>query len=269
MSGATATPKAASEPGGRFRRLIDLARRDEGKVVGWLEDDVHHFGVTLIHDQEKVVDVAAATVRFPYTTCGSAIVPFRSIIGTPLTPRATDMGRVVEMQVQCTHLYDLAALLIGFAASGDAHKRFEAIIEDRPFIGINAARRRIMGPGEARLLLDDVEVLHWELDGQTVTGPGVWTDLPLMNGFRQRTEQLDVALAEQAFVLRRAVMVSNGRTAVRYPLPRDRGWPGVCHTFQPHVREYAERIDGLRMNFEESSAPMLAHVDKTPSAASD
>ncbi len=249
---------------GRFRRLIDLARRDDQTVVGWLEDDVHHFGITLRHDDRHVSDVAVAAVRFPYTTCGGAGIPFGKIVGTPLFERVSEFGRSVDMRLQCTHLFDLAALLIGFAAKRRAHQRYEAIVEDRSFVGLTAGGRRIMGKGQAWLREDGVDRLRWEIDGQTVTGPAPWTGWPLMEGFRQRSELLDVEAARLGFVLRRAVMVSNGRTAARYPLPRDRNWSGVCHTFQPHVREYAERIEGLRKDYSRSSEPMLAHVHMTP-----
>ena len=259
------TPRDGEASGGRFRRLIDLARRDERTVVGWLEDEVHHFGVTIIHDETQVVDVAVATVRFPYTTCGAAGAPFRKVIGAPLTERATDIGQVVDMRIQCTHLYDLAALLVAFAASGRRRRRYEAVVDDRPFVGLNPVGRRVMGEGKARLQQDGVDVLCWQIDGQTVTGPGEWAGWPLMDGFRRRSEMLEIERAEQAFVMRRAIMVANGRTAARYPLPRDRGWPGVCHTFQPHVREYAERIEGMRKNYAASSDGMLAHVRETPS----
>jgi hypothetical protein len=233
-------------------------------MVGWLEDDVHHFGVTIEHNGSEVTNVAAVGVRFPYTTCGAASFPFRKLISTPLFERATDLGRFVDMRLQCTHLYDLAALLMAFATTELLHRRYEAIVDDRPFVGLNPGGRRLMGQGGARLLLDGLECLSWEIDGQVVTGPGDWSGWPLMDGFRGRSESLDIATAEKAFILRRAVMVANGRTAARYPLPRDRGWPGVCHTFQPHVRDYAERIEGMRKNYEDSSENMLAHVLRTP-----
>jgi hypothetical protein len=268
MAGLTNHPPEADRNGsarGLFRRLIDLARRDERTVVGWLEDDVHHFGITIRHDDHEVRDVAVAAVRFPYTTCGGAGIPFSKIIGTSLLERVSDFGKSVDMRLQCTHLFDLAALLVGFAAKPGRHERYEAIVEDRSFVGFTPGGRRIMGKGQAWLCRNGAECLRWEIDGQAVTGPGPWAGWPLMEGFRQRSELLDVESAKLGFVLRRAVMVSNGRTAARYPLPRERGWSSVCHTFQPHVREFAERIEGLRKDYAHSNEDMLAHVDLTPS----
>lgn len=264
MKPAVAEP-TASEPG-CFRRLIDLSRRDEQTVVGWMEDEVHHFGVTLIHDGERVVDAAMAAVRFPYTTCGGSGLPFRKLIGVPLQTRSTDIGRHIDMRLQCTHLYDLAALLVAFASSRRAHRRFEATVSDRAFLGLNASGRRVMGPGSARLCADGVESLAWGIDGETISAPAAWAGCSLMEGFRARCEALPPEQADQAFILRRAISVANGRTAKRYALPRDRGWPAVCHTFQPHVRDYAERIEGLRRNFAQSSEGMLAFVNQTPAS---
>lgn len=38
--------------GGRLRRLFDLRQADERTVVGWIEGDFHHFGITLTHEGE-------------------------------------------------------------------------------------------------------------------------------------------------------------------------------------------------------------------------
>ena len=264
MNPVVAEPAAL--PLGCFRRLIDLSSRDEQTVVGWVEDEVHHFGVTLVHNGERVIDAAMAAVRFPYTTCGGSGLPFRRLIGTPLQARSTDIGRYVDMRLQCTHLYDLAALLVSLATSKQAHRRFEATVSDRAFLGLSPTGRRVMGPGRAQLCADGVESLAWEIDGDTIAAPAAWAGCSLMEGFRARCEAFPPEQADQAFILRRAISVANGRTAKRYALPRDRGWPAVCHTFQPHVRDYAERIEGLRRNFAQSNEGMLAFVDQTPAS---
>ena len=40
-----------------MRRLIDLRREPDGAGVGWLEDDFHHFGVTIEHADGIMTDV--------------------------------------------------------------------------------------------------------------------------------------------------------------------------------------------------------------------
>ena len=42
--------------GGRLRRRIDLRREGDGAAVGWLEDDFHHFGVTIEHRDGVMTD---------------------------------------------------------------------------------------------------------------------------------------------------------------------------------------------------------------------
>jgi len=69
------------EYSGCFRRLIDLKAWDERTVVGWLEDDHHHFGITLIHDRAVVTDVRTAALRHPWVTCPSAGEPLRVLVG--------------------------------------------------------------------------------------------------------------------------------------------------------------------------------------------
>jgi hypothetical protein len=75
---------------GIFRRQIDLRAWDGHTVVGWLEDEFHHFGVTLIHDGGHIRDVRVATPRHPWSTCAGAGVPLRALIGQPLTGRCAD-----------------------------------------------------------------------------------------------------------------------------------------------------------------------------------
>ncbi len=249
--------------GGRLRRLIDLTRRDERTVVGWLEDDFHHFGVTIVHDASHVVNVAMAAPRRPYTTCAGAGLPLRALIGAPLLARASDIGRWIDMRLQCTHVFDLAGLTLAHAWAGRAHRRYEATVEDRENLGSDPVEGRRLGPGKAELLLNGARVLAWDLDGQVITGPAEWAGQSLTTGFRERTEAIEIGPAEHATVLRRAVMVAGGRTALP-PLPRDRSRPAVCHTYQPGQREIAERMANSRRNWETSSEGMLSQVEETP-----
>lgn len=252
--------------GGRLRRLIDLRTEPDGAAVGWLEDDFHHFGVTIEHTDGIITDVRATASRAPFTTCPAAASGLKGMIGHKLAPRSTEVGRMVPMRQQCTHMFDLAGLVMAQLASGRRHRRYEAIVEDREIVGWEQGHRRLLGPGTARLLCDGREVLFWEIDRRAITGPGEWAGQPLVEGFRERTEAMDVEAAEHATVLRRAVMVASGRSLDPdlYPTARDRGQSGVCYTFLEENRDSGKRVFGNTLNYEASDAGMLARLAERP-----
>lgn len=252
--------------GGCARRVIDLRRHDAHTVVGWLEDDFHHFGITAVHRDNVIVDVRTAAPRYPYSTCPAAGGPLRALIGEPLIQRASDIGRLIPMRLQCTHLFDLAGLVLAHCAAGRHHRRYEAIVSDRPIIAWEEHYRRLLGPGHARLACDGREVLAWDIDRRMITGPGLWAGQSLTEGFRERTEAMPPEPAEHACVLRRAILISSGRTLDldRFPTAASRGLTGLCYTFQQVRRHEAQRIMGSARNFEHSAAGMLAFVNGQP-----
>jgi hypothetical protein len=252
--------------GGCARRLIDLRREDEHTAIGWLEDDFHHFGITLHHDGGIITDVRAAAPRFPYSTCPAAGLALRGMIGHPLAARSTDVGLMIPMRQQCTHMFDLAGLTMAHAAAGREHRRYEAVITDREIIAWEAGLRRVLGPGVATLRRDGEVVLEWQIERRGITGPADWAGQSLTAGFRERTEAMPVEEAEHAAVLRRAIMISSGRSLDPdlYPTARDRGQSGVCHTFLEENRDQAKRMVGSTLNYERSSEGMLGHLSEKP-----
>ena len=252
--------------GGRLRRLIDLRREPDGAVVGWLEDDFHHFGVTIEHRDGVMTDIRAVAARAPFTTCPAAGLELRGMIGHHLEMRSTEIGRMVSMRQQCTHMFDLAGLAMAHAAAGRDHRRYEALVEDREIVAWEKGLRRLLGAGTARLLRDGEEVLRWEVDRRMITGPGAWAGQPLVEGFRERTEAMGIEDAEAATVLRRAVMVAAGRTLDPdlYTTARDRGQSGVCYTFLEENRDSGLRNIGSTLNYEASGEAMLARLKERP-----
>lgn len=252
--------------GGCLRRLIDLRREPDGAAVGWLEDDFHHFGVTIENDGETITAVHVASERYPFTTCPMAGPNLQGLVGQRLSPRGTDIGAMIGMREQCTHMFDLAGLAVAHAASGRAHRRYEAVIPDREIVAWEAGKRRLLGEGEAWLRRDGREVLRWQIDHRMIIGPAEWAGQPLVQGFRGRTEQMDIEGAEAASVLRRAVMVAAGRSLDPdlYPTARDRGQSGVCFTFLEENRDAGKRTFGSTLNYENGSGGMLAKLAERP-----
>lgn len=252
--------------GGCFRRLIDLRREVDGAVVGWLEDDFHHFGVTVEHDGTYVTDIGVISARAPFTTCPAAAANLRGMIGKPLSARCTAIGAMVPMREQCTHMFDLAGLAMAHAALQRGHRQYEAIIPDREIFAWEAGHRRLLGPGTAWLLRDNKEVLRWEIDKREITGPADWAGQSLTEGFRARSEAMPVEEAEAATVLRRAIAIAAGRTLDPDTIPdaRGRGQSGVCYTFLEEIRDSALRNYGSTLNYERGREGMLSRLQERP-----
>jgi len=248
-------------PNGAFRRRIDLYRRGKGRVIGWVEDDFHHFGVCLDYEEGLVSGLQVAAERVPWATCPGAAVPLQLLVGQRLVARSSDVGRLIDMRLQCTHLFDLAGLLLAHAFHGRGRRSYEAVIADRAWEREGDGFR--FGPGRAVVWRDEREAMVWDMDGTDIVGPAPYTGHSIQRGFREWTEGMDVETAEAATVLRRAVFVSGGR-----PRDLDRrasadtiGFDGVCHSYQPGVREQAFRIAGATRRFE-SAADMLGPQDR-------
>ena len=74
MSRSETAPKPAHEtaptvrqgdPALPYRRRIRLLRLDPTTVWGGLEDDFHHFEITLDHDGERVTEISMDALRWP------------------------------------------------------------------------------------------------------------------------------------------------------------------------------------------------------------
>ena len=251
---------------GHAHRAIDIRATSDEEVVAWLEDDFHHFGVTLSHDGEVVTGVSMIARRYPYSTCPSAVEPIRDLIGAPLVKRASDVGRWINMRMQCTHIFDLAGLALAHAAARRMHRRYQTIVDDRHIVEVLASGRRTLGSGRAVLLQDGVEVLVWDIDRHEITAPDEWIGQSLNKGFRGKTETLDIEPAEHANILRRAIMIAGGRSADRDTslLPRENIKYAVCHTYQPSQRPNAEWISSSVRDWSGEQDELLKNIEVSP-----
>jgi hypothetical protein len=247
---------------GQGHRAIDIRTVSESQVTAWLEDDFHHFGVTIFHDGGCVTDVDVVTPRHPYTTCASAGQSFRALVGAPLVERASDVGRWLNMREQCTHVFDLAGLAMAHVAAGRKHRRYQTTIDDRAVVAVHTSGQRTLGSGRAALLQDGVEVMIWDLDRYEITSPGTWAGQSLKQGFRAKTETLALDPAEHATVLRRSIMVAGGRSADRDTvlLPRENTKPAVCHTYQPAQRPQAAFITDSVRDWSNAQDQLLKNI---------
>jgi hypothetical protein len=225
-----------------YRRRIRLVGSD-GRVVGDLEDDFHHFRVTIDHDGERVTAIAGEGVRFPWSTCPLAAEALQPITGMTLSPRSTAVGKVTAARDNCTHMFDLAGLAVAHAARGATTRQYDVFVPDG-----------VPPDGTATVARDGEPVLAWDVDMSQVLGPAPFAGVPLRAGFLAWAEaNLDAETAEAAIVLRRALHIAHGRirdldgheTAVElFPM-----MSGSCYTFTPGRADVAVRMKKSTRDF--------------------
>jgi hypothetical protein len=252
-------------PGGALRRLISLRGEPDGAAVGWIEDDFHHFGVTIVHDGQRVTDVSAASPRAPWSSCPGAALPLRALIGKPLIARASDIGQLIDMRVQCTHMFDLAGLALAHAYHGRERRSYEAVVPDRRLLS-RTGRSFRYEQGRCTLLRDDEIAMEWDVVEPEIVGPPRYAGHSLNRGFRAWTESLPEDEAEQAFVLRRAIMVAAGRTMDLdyFETAEGMSMDGACYTYSLPDAAKVRRNKGSSRNYEGGSEGMLAHRAERP-----
>jgi len=239
-----------------YRRRIVVSTVAPGVVVADLEDDFHHFVVTLHHDGERVVSVDCDSRRWPWSTCPGASESLRALAGMPLSQRFTAAGKWTDPKHNCTHQFDAACHAITHAAWGRDRRQYDAEVPLRD--GDGWTRVRLWVDGSARL--------SWALSWSGIVDPAPPFDAaPWKGGFmRWADATLEPDDAECAIVLRRCTDIGMGRAMDLDAVPRAGELPsmmaGVCHTMQPGVIEHAVRHVGSIRDF--AAAPdRFGHAD--------
>ena len=267
-------PRASERPwgDGTYRRRI-LVRRAGARAWGELEDDFHHFRVELRHDGSLVTDVVGSGLRSPWTTCLDAGVPLRDLVGTPLTTGPLALSHLDARQ-NCTHMFDLAGLIVTHAARGvDGDRVYDIAVDDPavddPAVDDPAVDGPEGGTGSraARLWRDGEPVLDWRLRDRTVLSPAEWVDVPLWQRFIPwAADHLDDDLGEAAVALRRACDIAHGRQGDLDLFDRaaalPHGMDGICHSMQPSTAPVALRNVGSGRDFTDHAELLLADFDR-------
>jgi hypothetical protein len=243
------------------RRAIDLQSHGDS-VVAWLEDDFHHFGVEMRHDGTQVVAVEGHALRFPRDTCPGAVGILQAVVGMPLNVRSTALGQYTNMRMHCTHMYDLLGLAIAHATSGRAHRRYDAMVPDREPLDSAPDDSPLGGKTRPELFCDGELLMHWQVEGNDITGPARYAGISMGRGFRKWTETLPVDEAEGAHVLRRATLIALGRLIDLQSLPPEgvKGTEGVCHSFQPEVARRSTQTIASSRDYSNNPAGMLRDI---------
>jgi len=248
----TGVPLADPTRGGVYRRRIRMATVEPGGVVAELEDDYHHFRCHLRHDGTVVTACEGEAVRYPWATCPGAMTLVGQLVGMPLSPRSTTVGEHADVGDQCTHLFDLAGLAVAHAWSGRPERRYAIDVPERDG---TTTRPTLARDGEP--------LLAWTVEGDVVTAPEPFAGHSLRRGFMAWADrELDPDTAEAAIVLRRATMISWGRTVnlddVRVAADLGAAFQGRCHTFsEAHLHE-ATRIAGSTLDFTDAADRLLS-----------
>lgn len=233
-----------------FRRRIQISSVVDGlqgEARAVLEDDFHHFRVSVSHQGNIVTEVTGSAIRNPYITCPSASAQLASLISMPLNSVANSVTRVTDASLQCTHMLDLAGLAIAAAARGIRHRRYDIEVP-----------RRVAGLTLGTLHRDDVKLLEWAIEDSLILSPPPYAGINLREGMaRWALTTLDEDEAEAALVLRRCMVISRGRER-NLDLQLNALSTGNCFAQQPERAEKSLRIVGSTLDFSEYADALCA-----------
>ncbi|MGZ4690182.1 MAG: DUF2889 domain-containing protein [Acidimicrobiia bacterium] len=245
------------DPTTPYRRRIRLLRLDAGSVWGGLEDDFHHFEVTLHHDGGHVTALEMEALRWPWATCPDAGRSLQALVGMALSDRCTAVASVTDPRMNCTHQFDLAGLCVSHAVRGTESRQYD--IELPPPHD---------GTVTTRLWRDGELTLEWQLAvGSTRTrelvSPPPFTEAPWRGGFMKWADAtLPPEEAEAAIVLRRSCDIGMGRgmdlEAIPVSLDLAGIMTGICYSMQPDVMPVAFRNKGSIRDFGTHPDALLA-----------
>jgi hypothetical protein len=229
-----------------YRRRIRVTTVAPGVVESDLQDDFHHFVITLRHDGDRIVAVDADSRRWPWSTCPGAAEPLRRLAGMPLEQRFTAAGGWTDPKHNCTHQFDAACHAITHAAHGRERRVYDLEIP---------LREPPTGASRCRLWVDGTADLAWNIDWNGLVDPRPpFAAAPWRGGFmRWADEHLEPDAAERAITLRRACDIGLGRGMDLDAIPVADQLPesmaGICHTMQPGVVNVAFRHVGSIRDF--------------------
>lgn len=235
-----------------YRRVLLLRAVDPHTVVGDLEDDFHHFRVTLAHADGVVTSVQGEALRFPWTTCPDAAVPLHELEGMALTDRMTAAAAHSDPRMNCTHMFDAACLAVTHAYRGTPTRRYDVELW-------------LPAGGRSRMHLrrDGEDLFTWEISDGVFTNQLPWSEGPWRGGFlRWADSTLPPEDAEAAIVARRVCDIGMGRTMDLEAFPTAEGllWvtEGACYTMRTGVAEHAHRMRGTIRDFGADPDAMLS-----------
>lgn len=214
-------------PGFRRRFRIKPA---PGYVSAEVEDDYHHMGVVVRHQDGVAVAIEPNMVRAPWTTCPGAV---RRLQETFTGVRLSEFPARGNKLTNCTHLYDLAILAAAHAAD-EAPLVYDILTSD-PEDGQNRTELR----------RDGKTLLSWALKGFEISAPADLAGVSL-DKLKPAQVSSDPKIQEAVRVLRWGTMIAHGRAIPLSEQSNAGRYPSNCYTFQPDNVTKARRVGEIK-----------------------
>lgn len=231
---------------GRYRRAIRI-RAADGRSDAEIEDDFHHFAVSVFHDGVQVTDVEGRAVRYPWSKCPLAAGALLGLRGLAISTDPTAVYRHVDPLAQCTHMLEIAGLAVTQAARGPGERRWDVSVSDP-----------VDGRVEAELVCDGATAVRWTLRDGAIAEPDARRGQRPAEFRSSALRDLPHEEAEALLILRRAIVLagSRGWDVDRFPNAGAMGRGRACFVFSPGVAEHALRRYGSVRDFSTGPHPL-------------
>jgi hypothetical protein len=241
---------------GCLRRRI-LMRATDNRATAGVEDDFHHFIVTIEHDNDVVIDIGAQAPRAPWTVCADAATMLPQFIGLRLSVTPAIDPALIDYHRHCTHQYDLACLAIAQAARGGTRQYDIEVLDSK-------TRDKT-----ARLYRNGELYWEWQMHRSAFVAPTRFAGLDLRSIGPWAQQHLDDDEREALMVLRRGFMISGGRGLQLDTLDdtgsdRFKAMSGACYAYQPERLGKGRRNKGSTRDFSDTPNQLLRELEPTP-----
>ncbi|MDB5713651.1 MAG: hypothetical protein JWO15_1048 [Sphingomonadales bacterium] len=222
---------------GAARRVIRLAKPEDGIVEGHLVDNYHEMRIRLRHADGVITGCEGDMIRFPTTLCPGAALVVRELIGMRLD---ADLNDRMRMRRNCTHLYDLAALAAQHARRPQTARIYEAIVPDDSGLPVTIS-----------VTCDDAIVHAWTTLAGQIIAPQSLKGLPLLRGFtRWASAMLTGDALEAAMILGKTCFIATVRpfapeSSAGQPVRENVAMVGACYAYAPERMATARYTDQI------------------------
>lgn len=233
---------------GCYRRAIRI-RAADGQAVAEIEDDYHHFVVTVRHAHGRVTDAQGQAVRYPWSQCPMAGAALADLRGLAVDAHPTAIYRHLDPLGQCTHMLEMAGLAVAQAARGPGARRYDIAVTDP-----------VAGRVEAGLLCDGALLAGWMLQDGVIAEPAERCGQRPATFRSGALSDLPADEAEILLILRRAIglAAARGLDVDRFATAEAMGRAPACFVFRPGVAQLAARRYGSVRDFSTGAGPLAA-----------